>query len=649
MRRSVSLLIIAGLLPVVALGGAFGAATFRNERRSIERQAQTDARFAAALISLKLRTNLEAVEMVAQSPAFDNAVVDTDRFVKLARRIIATRGNWRTLSVSDTRGQRLIDVPEPIGGLKRGRVVEMASWRRTMTSGQPQIGDVVRGPKGGLAFAVRAPIIQAGTVRYIVSGVLPADRLRQFLEFEPLPHGWIASVIDGAGQDVATTGDRLHPRTQGSVVESWAPVAGTPWKVRITTPAQAFSAPLRSAVLLLSGAVVLSLLLLAVLARLLATEVKQMRLREASELQRQRMEALGRLTGGVAHDFNNLLTPIVGGLDLIRRRVDDERTLRYVDAAATSADRAKALVGRLLSFSRRQSLAPEAVDLGTLLVGMTDLIEGSLTPAVSLNIQVPPSLCPALADRGQLELAILNLVINARDAMQEGGALNIQAGEATREQTAVLGCAKGVFVEVADNGAGMDEATLKQAIDPFFTTKPPERGTGLGLSMVHGFAAQSGGMLQLVSKSGEGTIARIVLRCSAERDQTRAAEDSSISLANARVLLVDDEEPVRRATAEMLKSAGHDVIEAPDVDSALRVLRAVPDIDAVITDFIMPRRSGGELIQSLRSHWPTKPILLITGYVTAEEELPRGVPRLMKPFNCDELLRALTRAIRSDR
>jgi signal transduction histidine kinase/CheY-like chemotaxis protein len=403
--------------------------------------------------------------------------------------------------------------------------------------------------------------------------------------------------------------------------------------------------PLRSAILLLSGAAVLSILLLVLLARMLTAELQQLRLREGSELQRQRMEALGQLTGGVAHDFNNLLTPIVGGLDLIRRRVNDERTLRYVDAAATSADRAKTLVSRLLSFSRRQSLAPESLDLNALLNGMTDLMERSVTPAISLEMEVAPGLCPALADRGQLELAILNLVINARDAMPQGGALKIYAGEATREQTALLGCTKAVFVEVVDTGTGMDAATLRQAIDPFFTTKPAERGTGLGLSMVHGFAAQSGGALQLESKANEGTTARILLPCSSRPSQITSGKDRPVPLRSARILLVDDEEPVRRATAEMLRMAGQDVVEASSVELALQALQDAANFDAVITDFIMPERSGGELIEALRRDWPETPVLLITGYVTGGQELLDDVPRLMKPFNGDELVRALSRAI----
>jgi signal transduction histidine kinase len=644
-RRSVSLLIIAGLLPVVALGGTFGAITFRNERRAVEREAQSDARFAAALLSVKLQSNLKAVEMVAQTPAFDDAIPDGRWFKKLAGRIVASQKDWRTITVANTRGERLIDIPEPIGGRPRGRVVERASWRRTIATGRTQIGDVVRGPKGGLAFAVRAPVIKAGKVRYVVSAVLPAERLAQLLRFQPLPDGWTASVIDSAGQAVAVTGHASPSRPSASSVESWAPVAGTAWKVRISTPTRALSAPLRSAILLLSAAALLSFLLLVLLARMLTAELKQLRLREGSELQRQRMEALGHFTGGVAHDFNNLLTPIVGGLDLIRRRVDDERTLRYVDAAATSADRAKSLVSRLLSFSRRQSLAPESLDLGALLNGMTDLMKRSVTPAISLEMEVAPGLCPALADRGQLELAILNLVINARDAMPEGGMLKINAGEATEGQTALLGCTKAVFVEVADTGTGMDAATLSQAIDPFFTTKPAERGTGLGLSMVHGFAAQSGGALRLESQAGEGTTARILLPCSSEPTQVTSRGETPGPLQALRILLVDDEEPVRSATAEMLQVAGHTVVEASSVNLALQVLQEEGKIDIVITDFVMPGRSGGELIEALRRDWPQIPVLLITGYVTARQEISDDVPRLMKPFNGDELVRALSRAI----
>jgi signal transduction histidine kinase len=644
-RRSVSLLIIAGLLPIVGLGGTFGAISFRNERRAVEQEARTDAHFAAALLDVKLRTSVQAVQMVAQSPALDAPQPNLAWFRTLAARIVASQPDWRTVTIADTAGNRLLDVPEPIGGKQQGRVVEMSSFRRAVATGRPQIGDVVQGPKRGLAFAVRAPVIKAGQVRFVVSAVVTAARLKELLLFQPLPDGWRAAIIDARGRAVTASSPSTFVADKSQSVESWASVGATGWRVQVTTPARAFSAPVRNAALSLSAAVALCMVLLLLLARLLITELKQARQREAAQLQSQRMEALGRLTGGVAHDFNNLLTPIVGGLDLIGRRVSDERTLRYVEAAAASAERARTLVSRLLSFSRRQTLAPEPVDLHRLLHGMSDLIDRSLTPAIQCEVSVSSNLCPVHADRGQLELAILNLIINARDAMPDGGSVRITAGTASREQATELPGNASVFVAVTDNGIGMDASTMAQATEPFFTTKATERGTGLGLSMVHGFAAQSGGSFHLASTPNCGTVATIVLPCSTDTSAERATAVEVSPTAPARILLVDDEPEVRRVTADMLTDAGHDVQEASGVPEALAVLRADPTIKLVITDYVMPAQSGGDLINEMRANGPDLPVLLVTGYVTAGHELPHDVPKLMKPFSRPELLRALVRLV----
>jgi signal transduction histidine kinase len=581
--------------------------------------------------------------MVAQSPALDGPQPDLAWFRTLAARVVANQPDWRTVTVSDSAGNRLLDVPEPIGGKQHGRVVDISSLRRAVTTGRPHIGNVVLGPKRGFAFAVRAPVKKAGHVRFVVSAVVTAARLKELLLFEPLPDGWKASVVDAAGRAVATVGDTQLDGAEPDYVESWAPVEGTGWKVRVTTPRPDFSAPIRNAVLLLSTAAAMCLILLVLLARLLTAELKQVRQREAAQLQSQRMEALGRLTGGVAHDFNNLLTPIVGGLELIARRVSDERTLRYVNAAAVSAERARVLVSRLLSFSRRQSLAPEAIYLDELLQGISELIHRSLTSAVKCEVSVTPELCPVHADRGQLELAILNLVINARDAMPDGGTVRISAGPAHDQQASGLSGGDFVSVAVADTGMGMDATTMAQAVDPFFTTKPPERGTGLGLSMVHGFAAQSGGVLQLASTPGEGTTATIVLPCSIPSlpPAKKISPIENEAVIPARILLVDDEQEVRRVAVEMLVDAGHNVSEASSVSEALAVLRDERTIDLVITDYVMPGQSGGELIRVMREEWPDLPVLLVTGYVTAGQDLPPGLQKLMKPFNRGELLQAV--------
>ncbi|MFS0773239.1 ATP-binding protein [Sphingomonas sp. 1P08PE] len=358
--------------------------------------------------------------------------------------------------------------------------------------------------------------------------------------------------------------------------------------------------------------------------------------------QAQKMDAIGQLTGGVAHDFNNLLTPIVGSLDLVRRRhKDDERTQRMVGGALQAAERAATLTQRLLAFARRQALQPTAVDVGALIDGIVDLIRRSLGPTIRVVLEVPGDLPSARVDPNQLELALLNLAINSRDAMPGGGQLTITVACADVEERNAIGLGAGRYVRIlaGDTGIGMDKATLARATEPFFSTKGVGKGTGLGLSMIHGLAAQSGGTLTLASEPGRGTSIELWLPATGEQAAAateRPAEPKPARRA-ARVLLVDDEEIVRSATAEMLRDIGYHVVEAASGSQALAAVRAGVEIDVVVTDYMMPGMSGAALIGELRTTARSLPALLITGYAATGEDVPDDVPRLSKPFRQVEL------------
>jgi signal transduction histidine kinase/DNA-binding response OmpR family regulator len=356
-----------------------------------------------------------------------------------------------------------------------------------------------------------------------------------------------------------------------------------------------------------------------------------------------KLETLGQLTGGVAHDFNNLLTPITGALDLLNRRYagQDSRAARLIGGALQSAERAKTLVERLLGFARRQMLETQPIDVAALLEGMRDLISSSIGSGIELRIEAAPDLPTALADANQLELAILNLCVNARDAMPDGGLLKIVTGlaeEAGRGSGRKLSPGSYVRLSVIDDGEGMDEATLARAIEPFFSTKQVGRGTGLGLSMVHGFAAQLGGAFALTSAPGRGTRADLYLPVADHRAEPRQVRAETTAARPGRplaILLVDDEELVRAGTSEMLRELGHSVTEANGAAEALARLADGARFDILVTDFMMPHMNGAELAQIVRARRPELPILLITGYAGAENEL--GLPRLGKPFRQGEL------------
>ena len=373
---------------------------------------------------------------------------------------------------------------------------------------------------------------------------------------------------------------------------------------------------------------------------------------DAQLAQAQKMDAIGQLTGGVAHDFNNLLTPIVGSLDMIRRRHgDDERTQRMVTGALQAAERAATLTQRLLSFARRQALQPKAVDVGALVNGIVDLIRRSLGPSITVMIELSDEMTRALVDPNQLELALLNLAINARDAMPAGGRLTIAAGAATVHKRNAVGLEPGDYVRIvaADTGLGMDQTTLDRATEPFFSTKGIGKGTGLGLSMVHGLAAQSGGTLRLKSTPGTGTEVELWLPATSEPVAAPVQVETEPLAARraATVLLVDDEDLVRTGTAAMLRDVGYDVVEMGSASQALSAIRSGIAVDVLVRDYLMPGMTGGELISELRNAGHRTPALLVTGYAAAGTDVPADVPRLAKPFRqvdlaarVDELLDA---------
>ncbi|MGX4804879.1 PAS domain-containing protein [Bradyrhizobium guangdongense] len=379
--------------------------------------------------------------------------------------------------------------------------------------------------------------------------------------------------------------------------------------------------------------------------RLYAVGRNVTREREQEEVlrQSQKMEAMGQLTGGVAHDFNNLLTPIVGTLDMLQRRgIGGERERRLIGAAAQSAERAKTLVQRLLAFARRQPLQAVAVDIGRLVESMGDLIASTTGPQIKVSVDVARDLPSAKADPNQLEMALLNLAVNARDAMPEGGTLRISVEAATvgRQHRSKLQPGRYLQLSVADTGMGMDHATLARAIEPFFSTKGIGKGTGLGLSMAHGLATQLGGALIINSTLGVGTNVELWLPQDGAPVGATVAARHPVPSRRATVLLVDDEDVVRLSTADMLIELGHDVIEAASAEEALRLVDRGMSFDILVTDHLMPGMSGTELAHRIQSDRPAMKVLIVSGYTDSIDISP-DLPRLTKPFRSDELAASL--------
>jgi len=364
----------------------------------------------------------------------------------------------------------------------------------------------------------------------------------------------------------------------------------------------------------------------------------------------QKLDAIGQLTGGVAHDFNNLLMVIVSSLELVRRRVgDDPKVVRLLENAMQGAMRGASLTQRMMAFARRQDLKPVPVEIAALVDGMLDLLQRSIGPAIPIETHLPADLPAVRVDPNQLELAVLNLVVNARDAMPDGGSLKIEADKVEVTEVARLKPGTYIRLRITDSGEGMDEETVARATEPFFTTKGVGKGTGLGLSMVDGLASQSGGQLVLRSSKGAGTAAEIWLPVSVDAAPVAAkplAEAPHPMARRLTVLVVDDDSLVLSSTLAMLEELGHTTFGAASAQEGLRVMRQQNGVQLVMTDHAMPNMTGAEFVKVLRNEWPGVGLILATGYAELRNELPAAVVRLNKPFGHEQLEQAIATSTR---
>jgi signal transduction histidine kinase/CheY-like chemotaxis protein len=370
--------------------------------------------------------------------------------------------------------------------------------------------------------------------------------------------------------------------------------------------------------------------------------------------QMQKMESIGQLTGGIAHDFNNMLAVVIGSLDMARRRLtgaENPQLVRCLDSATEGARRAAGLTARLLAFSRQQALEPQALDANTLVAGMSELLRRTLGETVSVETVLAGGLWRAFADAAQLESAVLNLAVNARDAMPSGGKLTIETGNVDLDERYArthgeVAPGQYVMISVSDTGAGMTPQVLERAFDPFYTTKGVGKGTGLGLSQVFGFVKQSGGHVKIYSEIGHGTTLKLYLpRHVGEAELVDRVRDDGLDLpkghAGIIVLVAEDEAQVRRMTVEALCELGYTVVQAGDGAQALQQLRTQPRVDLLFTDIVMPDMTGRVLADKALEDWPDLKVLYTTGYtrnaVVHNGMLDAGVAFLPKPFSLEGL------------
>ncbi|MHA4837652.1 PAS domain S-box protein [Sphingopyxis sp. MSC1_008] len=383
---------------------------------------------------------------------------------------------------------------------------------------------------------------------------------------------------------------------------------------------------------------------------------KQLEIAREALFQSQKMDAIGQLTGGVAHDFNNLLMAVLSSLDLLRKRLpDDPLAHRLLNNAVEGATRGATLTQRMLAFARRQELDLHPIDLPQLLSGMSDLVQRSIGPEWPISTNFPLKLPAVRADANQLEMAILNLIVNARDASPSGGHILISATSELLREGAVEDLPAGNYVRlvVKDRGTGMDAETLRRATEPFFTTKGVGKGTGLGLPMVHGMARQIGGSFELQSKAGDGVSAILWLPAAGAEQRAaqpvEASEDIAPSTSRLTILAVDDDALVLMNTAALLEDLGHEVIEAESAAAALEMARVRDDIDLIVTDQAMPDMTGVDLITAVDGFRPHMPVIIASGYGEGVDVPGRQVVRLSKPFNQKQLAKAIETAVEAER
>jgi signal transduction histidine kinase len=662
--RPLALLLVAALVPLILFAVVGTVVSLQSERGAQEDEALAQAQRISGLVDAELERQLDVVATLARLPSLD-APADLPAFAEALRREQAARPAWLTAMLADPDGNVLAYTNVP-----RKRVAFVEDFQHVVQERVPLVGTIGRG-SAGLALPVRAPAIRDGAVRFVVVAALRPEVVGNLLQQGGVPDAWTAVVADRAGRLVGRThGDAsmlaqlaspvaLEARAKassgvfnGRLREGVANVAVfyvspmTGWTVLIAIPRPLFNAPLVRASWIAGAGGLACILLTAAFLSLLLRELR-LRRHEAAMLENaQRLEALGRLTGGVAHDFNNLLAVVSGHLELLERRLPGAAGNRSIAAMRGAVERGVSLTRGLLTFSRSGLSQGTVEDVNACIRGVFGMLRETVGAGVKAELDLQDGLPPVLLDRVQFDLALLNLAANARDAMPDGGVLRI----ATRPATMAGGMA-GVTIIIADTGVGIPADLLSRVFEPFFTTKEIGRGTGLGLAQVYGFARIAGGTAEISSAPNAGTSVSISLPATAV--PARAAADLEVAeprtaATPGRILLVDDNDAVRDLTAVNLREQFARVDEAANAAAALALLEG-GGFAAVVSDIIMPGGMDGlALAREIRRRWPGLPVILVSGYAaSAGEARALDVPVLLKPLDPARLADAIRLEIES--
>jgi signal transduction histidine kinase/CheY-like chemotaxis protein len=666
-RRGPLLIGGAVILPLLIFVAILIAFSSRERRRQVEEQAVVEASMLMVEADASLSRTLGSLDALAAFPAF--AQGDLRPAYARARDIAALNPDWVTVTLTDLNsGEILFDLRRPVetppllpeheGGFPPGSPATAFPGGISGTGqGCPCVlaHRIVQGTSGH-RYAVTAMVDPRPFQRLILTGAAQdkvlglVDRQGRFIARSIGYRERLGTPGSNSLRSIVAAG-RSKGIYHGTTLEGFvsytafarSPLSG--WSVHIAFAPTLLDVPRRR---MLTAAAVASTAALALALFLIWFTLRQLaagRQVEARLQETQKLEALGRLTGGIAHDFNNLLTPILGGLDLLARKDTlDERSRRLADGALASARKAAKLTRQLLAFSRRQRMEIEPVDLDALLAELEPLLRQSVDSSVKIEIAIAEAARCVLSDRNQLELALLNLVLNARDAMPAGGTVRISA--APRPGTE--GEEQKIAIIVADDGQGMAPDVLRRAPEPFYTTKPVGSGTGLGLAQVYGIVEQSGGTLAIDSEAGKGTVVTILLPGGS---LPPAAEPSLPATAtavrtDARLLVCDDDDSVRGFVARTLEDAGYKVEAVGDGRTAVESVRNNAH-DLLVVDFAMPGMNGAEVARRVRDLPRPPAVLMITGYADSDvvAQAGRDMMVLRKPFEADVLLAAVAEVL----
>jgi signal transduction histidine kinase len=666
LARPAALLALCVLAPL-ATYAAFNAYIALDRRQAaLTEQSIAGVQALAENIDRQIATGLEDADTLAGAPALDpvnGRPTNLTVFEEVARRMAERHPDWLTVILLTPDGRRVFSTRGGDDGVQR-RIEDAPSFQQAVSTGRPVVGDIVRGKLGRWGIPLRAPVVRGGKVVYVVTVLVDPKAVRQTLSSLRMPGPWVTFVVDAEGHIVARLPDdgRSTLGTQISAQGQAARQRGggggyrgrlltgeesqtfywmsprSHWSAHAAISRTAWQAPLRQLVATLLGGFVICLLLAAVLVVLWLRDYEQRRRQGAAVELATRIDALGRLTGGVAHDFNNLLTVIQGNTDILGRRVRGQaQAERPIAAIRAATERAAKLTRQLLVFARGGPAEPTAVDLTRKVLDLLGALSQLVGSGVVIETDCEPGLPPVSVDPLQLEAALLNLAANARDAMDGSGMLYVRLRRS----------GDWITLSVRDEGPGFEAAILPRVFDPFFTTKPVGQGTGLGLSQVYGLIKGAGGRVEAANAPGGGAIVTLSfppaeMPAPAPRADTRAASPPTAGAGAASVLLVDDNDDVRATTAAYLRDGGLAVLEAGDAAGALRLLESHA-VKAVVSDIVMPGEMDGMgLADAIRAMRPGLPVLLVSGFSErAVEAHARGFPVISKPYGLPDLERRL--------